>query len=217
MRVLENLFIKIFSLIVLALSVIIVLIGFDVVEIKLFSDIVKFLYSTELKSKITLVVSIIFILVALKILLTRRGKPKNSKEGIILENGSGKLIISRESLDNMIFNASKDVPGAENITSKTYLDLEQNLRVFVTVTVSSDVSIKDISTRLQAKIKSAIKQTADLEVSEVNVKIKNIVNKKSKKSKENNIKSEIVNINNDITNAESAEESKIEELKNEEK
>ena len=154
MRFLENLFIKIFSLIVLALSIIVILIGFDVVEIKIFSDIVKLLYSTEIKAKVTLIVSAIFILVALKILLTRRGKPKNSKDGIILENGSGKLIISRESLDNMIFNASKDVPGAENITSKTYLDLEQNLRVFVTVTVSSDVSIKDISTRLQSKIKS---------------------------------------------------------------
>lgn len=217
MRFLENLFIKIFSLIVLALSIIVILIGFDVVEIKIFSDIVKLLYSTEIKAKVTLIVSAIFILVALKILLTRRGKPKNSKDGIILENGSGKLIISRESLDNMIFNASKDVPGAENITSKTYLDLEQNLRVFVTVTVSSDVSIKDISTRLQSKIKSAIKQTADLDVSEVNVKIKNIVNKKSKKSKENIIKNEIVENqvpeNNEINN----DENKIEEIKIEEK
>ncbi|MBP3596793.1 MAG: alkaline shock response membrane anchor protein AmaP [Clostridia bacterium] len=211
MRFLENLFIKIFSLIVLVLSVIVILIGFDILEINLFSDIIKSLYSTELKSKITLVISIIFILVSVKILLTRRGKPKNSKDGIILENGSGKLIISRESLDNMIFNASKDVPGAENITSKTYLDLEQNLRIFVTVTVSSDVSIKDISTRLQAKIKSTIKQTADLDVSEVNVKIKNIVNKKVKKSKENNIKTEVIDVNKDITTEGISEENKIEE------
>ena len=217
MRFLENLFIKIFSLIVLALSIIVILIGLDIVEISIFADIVKLLYSTEIKSKVTLILSAIFVLVSLKILLTRRGKPKNSKEGIILENGSGKLIISKESLDNMIFNASKDVPGAENITSKTYLDLEQNLRVFVTVTVSSDVSIKDISTRLQSKIKSAIKQTADLDVSEVNVKIKNIVNKKSKKNKENIIKNEIIENqvpeNSEIGN----DENKVEEIKIEEK
>ena len=217
MRFLENLFIKIFSLIVLALSIIVILIGLDIVEISIFADIVKLLYSTEIKSKVTLILSAIFVLVSLKILLTRRGKPKNSKEGIILENGSGKLIISKESLDNMIFNASKDVPGAENITSKTYLDLEQNLRVFVTVTVSSDVSIKDISTRLQSKIKSAIKQTADLDVSEVKVKIKNIVNKKSKKNKENIIKNEIIENqvpeNSEIGN----DENKVEEIKIEEK
>lgn len=184
MRFLENLFIKLFSLIILVLSVLVILIGFDIVSIKIFSDIINVLFSSELKGRITIIVSILLILVSLKILLTKRGKPKNGKDGIILENANGKLIISKESLDNMIFNASKDIPGAENISSKTYLDLEQNLRVFVTVTVSSDIAIKDISTRLQSKIKSAIKQTADLEVSEVNVKIKNIVNKKSKKNRE---------------------------------
>lgn len=189
MRFFENLFIKLFSLIIFLISIIIILIGFDIVNVKIFSTIVNFLYDTNLKSKITLIVSLVLVLVSLKILLTRRGKPKNGKDGIVLENTSGKLIISKESLDNMIFNASRDIPGAENISSKTYLDLEQNLRVYVTVTVSSDVSIKDLSTRLQAKIKSTIKQTADLEVSEVNVKIKNIVNKKSKKEK--NIQKEI--------------------------
>jgi uncharacterized alkaline shock family protein YloU len=183
MRFFENLFIKLFSLIILILSVLVILIGIDLVDVKILSNLVKFLFNTSLKSKITIIVSIVFILVSIKIILTRRGKPKNGKDGIVLENASGKLIISKESLDNMIFNASRDIPGAENISSKTYLDLDQNLRVFVTVTVSSDVSIKDLSTRLQAKIKSAIKQTADLDVSEVNVKIKNIVNKKARKEK----------------------------------
>lgn len=218
MRFLENLFIKLFSLIIFVLSVLIILIGFDLVNVKIFSTIVNFLYDSNLKTKITIIISLIIALVSLKIFLTQRGKPKNGKDGIVLENTSGKLIISKESLDNMIFNASRDIPGAENITSKTYLDLEQNLRVFVTVTVSSDVSIKDLSTRLQAKIKSAIKQTADLEVSEVNVKIKNIVNKKSRKEK--NIQKEIkVDTPEALTNNEDKNnvENKIEnETKNEE-
>lgn len=205
MRFLENLFIKIFSLIILVLSVLVVLMGFDIVEVHFLSEIVMILFSSEIIAKITIIVSLLFILIALKILLTKRGKPKNGKDGIILENASGKLIISKESLDNMISNASKDVPGAENISSKTYLDLDQNLRVFVTVTVASDVAIKDISTRLQAKIKSAIKQTADLDVSEVNVKIKNIVNKKSKKDKNIN-KNTITEIENTEANIESNSE-----------
>lgn len=203
MRFLENLFIKLFSLIVLIVSVLVILIGFDIVSIKIFSEIIGELFSSELKERITIIISILLVLVSLKILFTKRGKPKNGKDGIVLENSNGKLIISKESLDNMIFNASKDIPGAENISSKTYLDLEQNLRVFVTVTVSSDVAIKDISTRLQSKIKSAIKQTADLDVSEVNVKIKNIINKKSKRNKDLNVKPEVsepaIEINNEVT------------------
>lgn len=184
MRFLENLFVKLFSLIIFCLSIVIVLIGFDILELNFMNTIVKYLYATELRGKITIIVCLVFILVSLKIFFTSRRKPRDGKDGIVLENSSGKLIISRESLDNLIANASKDVPGAENITSKTYLDLEQNLRVFVTVTITQDVSIKELSTSLQTKIKSAIKQTADLDVSEVNVKIKNIVNKKSRRIKD---------------------------------
>ena len=184
MRFLENLFIKLFSLIIFALSLLIILIGLNFTEIDGLTKLTKLLFLTELSTKITIGVCVVFVLVSLKIFLTSRGKPKNGKDGIILENASGKLIISKESLDNLIFNAAKDIPGTESISSKTYLDLDQNLRVFVTVNMTQDISIKELSTTLQSRIKSAIKETADLDVSEVNVKIKNIVNKKNRKIKE---------------------------------
>lgn len=184
MRFFENLFIKLFSIIILVVSILIILIGLDFVDINVFSSFIKIFYATEVRGKVTLISCLILVLVSLKIIFTSRRKPKNGKDGLVLENSSGKLIISKESLDNLIFNAAKDIPGAENISSKTYLDLEQNLRVFVTVSITGDVSIKEVSTELQSKIKSAIKQTADLEVSEVNVKIKNIVNKKTRKIKD---------------------------------
>ena len=60
------------------------------------------------------------------------------------------------------------------------LDRDRNLRVYVTLVVSGDVILKEISTELQRKIKDAMKKTADLDVKEVNIKIKNITNKKSK-------------------------------------
>jgi len=184
MRFLENLFIKLFSLVIFAGSIMMILTGLNIIEYDGITNIVKFLLDSETNKKVTLIFSIISAVVSLKILFTNNGKPKTGKDGIILENSSGKLIISKESLDNLIFNAAKDIPGADNITSKTYLDLEQNLRVFVTVNITQDVSIKELSTTLQSKIKSAIKQTADLDVSEVNVKIKNIVNKKTRKIKD---------------------------------
>jgi len=184
MRFLENLFIKLFSLVIFAGSIMMILTGLNIIEYDAITNIVKFLLDSETNKKVTLIFSIISAVVSLKILFTNNGKPKTGKDGIILENSSGKLIISKESLDNWIFNAAKDIPGADNITSKTYLDLEQNLRVFVTVNITQDVSIKELSTTLQSKIKSAIKQTADLDVSEVNVKIKNIVNKKTRKIKD---------------------------------
>ena len=43
-----------------------------------------------------------------------------------------------------------------------------------------DVMIKDISNEVQARVKEAMKKTADLEVKEVNIRIKNITSKKVK-------------------------------------
>ena len=55
------------------------------------------------------------------------------------------------------------------------------MTVDVNIVVSRDIVIKEISTELQKKVKAALKQTADLDVKYVNIKIKNISNKKSKK------------------------------------
>ena len=64
------------------------------------------------------------------------------------------------------------------VSSKISLDKDNNLRVFVTMCVTPDAVIKDLTNNLQVKIKEAIKQSSDLDVKEVNVKVKNIVAKK---------------------------------------
>ena len=87
---------------------------------------------------------------------------------------------TKESLENMIAAVAKDIPGAESISSRTILDKNKNLIVYVTTVVSKDVILKDISSELQTKIKEAMKRTADLEVKEVNIRIKNITSKKVK-------------------------------------
>ena len=44
----------------------------------------------------------------------------------------------------------------------------------MTTLVSKDMMIKDVSIQIQDKIKEAVNKTADLEVKQVNVKVKNI-------------------------------------------
>ena len=108
----------------------------------------------------------------------------------------------------MLFRSvSKNIPGAESITSRTVLDKDRNLKVYVTTVVSGDVVLKDISTDLQKRIKEAMKKTADLEVKEVNIKIKNITNKKSKQKIEepqvtNLTEKTNEEVNNEIDNGE---------------
>ena len=99
-----------------------------------------------------------------------------------------KLIISKESLENLIAGEAKDIDGTESISSKTFLDIDKNLIVDVNVVVNKDVAIKEYSSDLQKGIKDVLKRTADLNTKNINIRIKNISNKKSKKSDANDNK-----------------------------
>ena len=81
---------------------------------------------------------------------------------------------------DIISGIAKDISGTESTSSKTIVDKNRNLRVYVTTLVNKDVLIKDVSSELQDKIIDAMKRTADLDVKEVNIKVKNITSKKLK-------------------------------------
>lgn len=180
MKFLDKLSLKLFSLIIVVISIVLILVITGVVPIQEVTEKIAFLTQTSKISKISIIVLAIFILLALKSIFFASKKEDTGKDGIILENTSGKLVISKESLENMIAAVAKDIPGSESISSKTILDKNKNLIVYVTTVVSKDVILKDISAELQTKIKEAMKKTADLEVKEVNIRIKNITSKKVK-------------------------------------
>ena len=199
MKFLDKLSLKIFSLIILVISIVLMLAMAEIIPLQYITD--KIIFVTEGNShvNITIAVLIICILLSLKGIFFASKKEDAGKDGIILENNSGKLVISKESLENLIAAVAKDIPGAETISSKTVLDKNKNLIVYVTTVVSKDVMLKDMSSDLQRRIKESLKRTADLEVKEVNIRIKNVTSKKVKglpipveeKAEEENTKEEI--------------------------
>ena len=125
-------------------------------------------------------VAIVALLLAIKCIFFRAESEDDGRNGVTLENNAGKLVISKESLENLIANVVKEVQGIEAVSSRTILDKDNNVVVYVTTLVSKDMMIKDVSSQIQEKIKVALKKTADLEVKQVNIKVKNITNKKVK-------------------------------------
>ena len=146
------------------------------------SNIMEEILEGEFWSKIFFAIFVILSIFSIKEIAFGEKVSKEGKEGIILENESGKLIISKESLESLIAGVSKEIEGIESVSSRTFIDIEKNVVVEVNVVVGREVVLKDISTVLQKNIKLALKQTADLDVKFVNIKVKNISNKKSKKN-----------------------------------
>ena len=99
---------------------------------------------------------------------------EESKNGILLENSNGKLLITKETIENLVNAVVKGFDSAEEVTTRIELDKENNLSVFVNLVVKENAVIKELTTNLQNKIKDTIKKSSDLDVKEVNIKVKNI-------------------------------------------
>lgn len=181
MKFLDKLALKIFSIIIIIIAILFILSITNIISIySILDNMEAMITNGETGIQVTIAVLAILMLLALKGLFFTSKPEDNGKDGIVLENTSGKLVISKESFENLIASVIKDVPGAETVSSKTILDKNKNLIVYVTAIVSKDVMIKDISNELQEKIKIAMKKTADLDVQEVNIRIKNISSKRVK-------------------------------------
>ena len=128
------------------------------------------------------IIEILLFIMAIKGILFQ-SKLEENKDAIILENNSGKLIISRKTLENLVKDISNGVQGVENSFARVNVSKDTEL------IISIDIVVKDITKKLQEDVKIAIKKASDLNVAEVNVNIKNIkkINESNNLKAKNNI------------------------------
>lgn len=176
MKILEKITLIIYSNIILILSIILCLLVFGWLDIGLVGDIVIKIVLGETSGKIVLGVSVIFILLSIKCIFFDSTSKEQIKErqGVLLENESGKLMISKETIENLVNSVALNFQSAEDVTTKVELDKENNVKVFVNLIVNQEAIIKDLSANLQAKIKEKVKTATDLEVKEVNITVKKV-------------------------------------------
>ncbi len=179
MKILEKITLIIYSNLMLILSVILCLLIFGWLDMNLVGDIVKKLLVGSTSSNIILGISVLFILLSIKCIFFDSTSKQQIKErqGVLLENENGKLMISKDTLENLVNSVAKEFENAQDIVTRVELDKDNNVRVYANLIVSSNVVIKDLSANLQEKIKEKIKSATDLDVKEVNIKIKNVAPK----------------------------------------
>ena len=180
MKTIERITLTLFSSLILIISVILCIAIFGWIDLGVVGDVINVAITDSVTSKILLILFILFILLSIRcIFFDSSAKEKEEyKNGILLENSNGKLLITKETIENLVNAVVKGFDSAENVTTSIELDKENNLKIFVNLVVKENAVIKELSTNLQNKIKETIKQSSDLEVKEVNIKVKNIEPKK---------------------------------------
>ena len=176
MKILDRIGLALFSSLMLIISIIVCLMIFGWLNVDLVHQLVVMAISDSVSSNIMLGLSIAFILLAIKCIFfdSSSKQEMDYKNGILLENSDGKLLITKDTIENLVNSVVKGFDSAENVTTRVELDNENNVTVFVNLSVKENAIIKELSTNLQTKIKTTIKKTSDLEVKEVNIKVKDI-------------------------------------------
>ena len=179
MKIIEKITLIIYSNLMLIASVIICLVIFRWLDIDVVLSLLRNLMMSEISSKIILGVSLVFILLSIRCIFF-----DPDKQGVLLENENGKLMISKETIENLVEAVTKEYKTAKEVSSRVELNKENKVNIFINLVVSADSVIKDLSLNLQEKIKRKVKETTDLDVNEVNIMIKKAVQEKQKVEKE---------------------------------
>ena len=184
MKIIEKITLIIYSNVILIMAVIASLLIFGWLDIDIVQKMIKTLLMSDTSSKVILLVNVIAILLSIRCIFfdPTSKKELKDKQGVFLANDNGKLMISKETIENLVEAVTKQYKMAKEVSSRVELDKDNNVNIFVNLVVGSDTIIKDLSVDLQNKIKTKIKETTDLEVKEVNIAIKKAVQEKQVKS-----------------------------------
>ena len=191
MKFLEKLSLVIFSIIVLVLSVILVLIGFNFVEQSVFSILVSKVMMSAQGTYIMIGICVVLIMLAIKCLFFSDStalKRDKSEDGVLLQNEDGKLLITRSTLENLVNGVLYEYSEIENAETNVIIDKENNVIIDVALNVAEGTVLKNLSAKLQNEIKQRIRETTDLEVDAVDIEIHNVEvgEKPEKKQSEEN-------------------------------
>lgn len=178
MKILERIALILFSIIMLFVSIISCLLIFNIMELKTIFNFLEDIIENQTVTRVILGFAIVSILLAIKSLFfpSKIKKKQEIKTGVLLENKDGRLLISRDTIENLVNSVVKSFTDAVDVQTKVNLDADNNITVFVSLLVKEEAIIKELSANIQNKIKETVKRSTDLDVNQININIKNIEN-----------------------------------------
>lgn len=181
MKFLDRVGLVIFSMIVLTISVLLMLIGFNFIEPSFFSFLISKVLMYQQATYTMIGISVILILLSIKCLFFRsesNEKRKDSEKGILLQNEDGKLLITRNTLVNLVDTVVEQFDEVQKYDTDVVIDKQNNVTINVAIEVNEGCVIKELTSKLQAKIKESVKTATDLELTAVDIEVHKVEIKK---------------------------------------
>lgn len=185
MKIIDKIILNIYSLIILIESIIVILLVFGWAKIETIIYIITDMLNNHIAYNILFGISVVFIILSIKAILFKNSRDKvdviettrkdKMGEGVLLENEDGKLLISKETIERLANSVVNNFDNIQDVRTKVIIE-NNNIRILVELQILQNTVIRDLNSNLQSRIKEVIKEATELEVNEVNIKIKNIIN-----------------------------------------
>ena len=174
MKILEKFVLILYSFLMLIVSAIICLIVFKVITIDQIKYCIEYVQKDTALVITILAIAIICILLSIRCLFFRKKKQikKSNTTEILLENESGRLLISKNAIENAAKNIVKESLRLEtDIKVTADIDPANNISIYIAVMLDRALNVRDLTLYLQLRIKNEIKESFGLEVKQVNIKV----------------------------------------------
>ena len=191
MKFFDKLGLAIFSAIVLIISITLCLIGFGWIEPSVYSILISKAYASQTGTYVLIGSCTVLALLAIKCLFFTDMTSKDDEEegsGILLQNEDGRLLITADTLRNMVEDVITDFDEITDSITRINITKENDVIIEISIDVLRGTVIKDVTSRLQTKVKKEIKAATDLEIKYVNVKVRNTGIEKADEDKEKKTK-----------------------------
>lgn len=177
MKFIDKMILCVFSVIILLISIFSCFFIFGWTDVTDFYVIITKLLADKTSCNILLGLNVVFILAAIKGIFfeSKTEEEKISNNGILLENDDGKLLITKETLTSIVNSVVSGFEGVKDQQAKIILDENNDLSILLTIEVSDNAIIKELSNNIQIRVKEAIKKSLDVEVKSLDIKVKNMV------------------------------------------
>ena len=186
MKIIDKIILNIYSLIILIESIIVILLIFGWAKIEAIIYIIKDMLNNNIAYNILFGISVVFIILSIKAMLFKNSRDKidlvetkrrdKMGEGVLIENEDGKLLISKETIERLANSVVNNYDNIQDARTKVIIYNKNEITILIELQILQNTIIKDLNANLQLRIKDIIKEATELEVKEVNIKIKNIIN-----------------------------------------
>ena len=182
MKIIDKIILNIYSLIILIESIIVILLIFGWAKIEAIIYIIKDMLNNNIAYNILFGISVVFIILSIKAMLFKNSRDKidlvetrrkdKMGEGVLIENEDGKLLISKETIERLANSVVNNYDNIQDARTKVIIYNKNEITILIELQILQNTIIKDLNANLQLRIKDIIKEATELEVKEVNIKIK---------------------------------------------